>query len=223
MNVICTACIILSHLSDINMNSTQETALFQPLLNNAAYTSGQVKHFPADTIILDINSYIHSIPIVLKGSIKVVRTDEEGREILLYYIKPGESCIMSFLAGIHQDTSKIKAIVEEDVELLLIPVQKASEWIRDYPEWSDFIFGLYQKRFEELLGVVNALAFQKLDSRLLQLLRQKAALYQSKEVAITHQQLADELGVSREAVSRVLKVMENEALISLARNKIFLL
>jgi len=205
------------------MNSTQETALFQPLLNNAAYTSGQVKHFPADTVILDINSYIHSIPIVLKGSIKVVRTDEEGREILLYYIKPGESCIMSFLAGIHQDTSKIKAIVEEDVELLLIPVQKASEWIRDYPEWSDFIFGLYQKRFEELLGVVNALAFQKLDSRLLQLLRQKASLYQSKEVAITHQQLADELGVSREAVSRVLKVMENEALISLSRNKIFLL
>jgi len=205
------------------MNSTQETALFQPLLNNAAYTSGQVKLFPADTVILDINSYIHSIPIVLKGSIKVVRTDEEGREILLYYIKPGESCIMSFLAGIHQDTSKIKAIVEEDVELLLIPVQKASEWIRDYPEWSDFIFGLYQKRFEELLGVVNALAFQKLDSRLLQLLRQKASLYQSKEVAITHQQLADELGVSREAVSRVLKVMENEALISLARNKIFLL
>ncbi|MBK9249944.1 MAG: Crp/Fnr family transcriptional regulator [Ignavibacteria bacterium] len=205
------------------MNSTQETALFQPILNKEAYTSGQVKFFPADTVILDINSYIHSIPIVLKGSIKVVRTDEEGREILLYYIKPGESCIMSFLAGIHQDTSKIKAIVEEDVELLLIPVQKASEWIRDYPEWSDFIFGLYQKRFEELLGVVNALAFQKLDSRLLQLLRQKASLYQSKEVSITHQQLADELGVSREAVSRVLKIMENEALITLSRNKIFLL
>ncbi|MFN8360678.1 MAG: Crp/Fnr family transcriptional regulator [Candidatus Kapaibacterium sp.] len=200
-----------------------QTAIFQPLLNEAAYASGHVKSFPAETVILDINSYIHSIPIVIKGSIKVVRTDEEGREILLYYIKPGESCIMSFLAGIHHDTSKIKAIVEEDVELLLIPVQKASEWIREYPEWSDFMFMLYQKRFEELLGVVNALAFQKLDSRLLQLLRQKTALYQSKDVAITHQQLADELGVSREAVSRVLKIMEHEELITLSRNKIILL
>jgi CRP/FNR family transcriptional regulator len=197
--------------------------LFHSLLNKAVYESGQVKKFPAETVILNLNSYIKSIPIVLSGSIKVIRTDDDGKEILLYYIKPGESCIMSFLAGLHNDTSKIKAIVEEDAELLLIPVDKASEWIREFPEWSDFIFSLYQKRFEELLEVVNAVAFQKIDARLLHLLKQKSSLFQTKEIAGTHQQLADELGITREAVSRVLKQMENDGLIALSRNKITLL
>jgi CRP/FNR family transcriptional regulator len=197
--------------------------LFHTLLNEEVYQTGQIKSFPADSVILNIHAYIKSIPIVLSGSIKVMQTDEEGQEILLYYIKPGESCIMSFLAGIHNDTSKIRAIVEEDAEILLIPVDKASEWIKKFPEWTDFIFSLYQKRFEELLEVVNALAFQKLDARLLQLLNQKASLFQSKEISVTHQQLADELGTAREAVSRVLKQMENSKLISLSRNKISLL
>lgn len=203
------------------MKSTQN--IFHTLLNKEVYASGQIKSFPADTVILNLNAYIKSIPIVLSGSIKVIRTDEDGREILLYYIKAGESCIMSFLAGIHNDTSKIKAIVEEDAEVLLIPVNKASEWIKEFPEWTDFIFALYQKRFEELLEVVNAVAFQKADARLLHLLKQKSSLFQSKEIAVTHQQLADELGITREAVSRVLKQMENDKLISLGRNKISLM
>lgn len=197
--------------------------LFHTLLNKEVYASGQIKSFPADTVILNINAYIKSLPIVLSGSIKVIRTDEDGREILLYYIKAGESCIMSFLAGIHNDTSKIKAIVEEDAEVLLIPVNKASEWIKEFPEWTDFIFSLYQKRFEELLEVVNAVAFQKVDARLLHLLKQKSSLFQTKEITVTHQQLADELGITREAVSRVLKQMENDKLISLGRNKISLM
>ena len=197
--------------------------LFHTLLSKEAYASGQIKSFSAGTVILDMNAYIKSLPIVLSGNLKVIRTDEEGKEILLYYIKPGESCIMSFLAGIHNDTSKIKAIVEEDAEVLLIPISKASEWIKKFPEWTDFIFALYQKRFEELLEVVNAVAFQKVDVRLLHLLKQKSSLFQSKEIAITHQQLADDLGISREAVSRVLKQMENDKLISLSRNKISLL
>lgn len=197
--------------------------LFQSLLNEEVYRSGQIKSFPAGSVILNINAYIKSIPIVLSGSMKVMKTDEDGQEILLYYIKPGESCIMSFLAGLHNDTSKIKALVEEDAEILLIPVEKAGAWIREFPEWTDFIFSLYQKRFEELLEVVNAVAFQKLDNRLLQLLHQKEALFHSKEITVTHQQLADELGTAREAVSRVLKQMENDKLISLSRNKITLL
>ena len=197
--------------------------LFHGLLNKEVYDTGQIKSFPAGSVILNINAYIKSIPIVLSGSIRVIKTDENGLEILLYYIKPGESCIMSFLAGIHNDTSKIKAIVEEDAEILLIPVDKAGKWIKEFPEWTDFIFNLYQKRFEELLQVVNAIAFQKLDARLLQLLKQKSELFQAKDISVTHQQLADELGTSREAVSRVLKQMENSGLIFLSRNKITLL
>ncbi|MFN8886762.1 MAG: Crp/Fnr family transcriptional regulator, partial [Cyclobacteriaceae bacterium] len=160
--------------------------------------------------------------LVLSGSLKVVRTDANGHEILLYYITPGESCIMSFLGGIHDETSKIKAVVEEDAELLLIPVSKASEWVKKFPEWSDFIFKLYHKRFEELLSVVNAIAFQKLDERLLHLLTQKSKVPHSKEIVVTHSQLAEELGTAREVISRVAKQMENEGLIHLSRNKITL-
>ncbi len=194
--------------------------LFKTLLNQAVYDSGQVKSFQAGTTILNVDAYIKTIPIVLSGSIKVIKTDAEGRELLLYYIKPAESCIMSFLAALHNDTSKITAIIEEDAEILLIPIAKASEWIREFPEWSDFIFTLYQKRFEELLDVVNSVAFQKVDARLLTLLRQKSILFQSKDIRVTHQQLSDDLGISREAVSRVLKQMEKDGLIVLYRNRI---
>jgi len=196
--------------------------LFGPILENEMQASSQLKTLPAETVLVQSNSYIRSIPIVLSGSIRVMRQDEEGREILLYYIKPGESCIMSFLAGIHDDTSKISAIVEEDAEILMVPVAKASEWVKVYPEWADFIFKLYHKRFEELLLVINAVAFQKLDDRIVELLKKKAGIYQSKEINITHQQLAEELGTTREVVSRLLKQMEKQQMIVLSRNKIIL-
>jgi CRP/FNR family transcriptional regulator, anaerobic regulatory protein len=201
----------------------QPSSLFHTLLKDEVASFSEIHKFKTDTVILQEDSYIKSIPLVVSGSIKVVRTDANGHEILLYYITAGESCIMSFLGGIHDETSKIKAIVEEDAEILLIPVDKASEWLKKFPEWSDFIFKLYHKRFEELLTVVNAIAFQKLDVRLLHLLRQKADLINSKELKVTHQQLAEELGTAREVVSRVAKQMENEGLVHLSRNKITLM
>lgn len=197
--------------------------MFQSLLKEEVSQFGQLKKIPGGTEILQEDSYIKAIPLVLKGSLKVMRTDPQGHEILLYYITSGESCIMSFLGGIHNETSKVKAVVEEEAEILFIPVDKASEWVKKFPEWSDFIFRLYHKRFEELLAAVNAIAFQKLDSRILQLLKQKSELYKTKEISITHQQLADELGTSREVVSRIVKQMENEGVIKLSRNKLTLL
>ncbi len=201
----------------------QSSSPFHTLLKDEVASFSELRKFKADSVILQEDSYIKSIPLVVSGSLKVVRTDANGHEILLYYITAGESCIMSFLGGIHDETSKIKAIVEEDAEILLIPVDKASEWVKKFPEWSDFIFKLYHKRFEELLSVVNAIAFQKLDVRLLHLLSQKAELIHSKEIKVTHQQLAEELGTAREVVSRVAKQMENEGLIHLSRNKITLM
>jgi CRP/FNR family transcriptional regulator len=198
-------------------------SLFKSLLRNEIHSFGQIKKFPTGHVILNENNYIQLIPIVLNGSLRVMRTDEQGREILLYYIHPGESCIMSFLGGIHHETSKVNAVVEEDAEILFIPINKASEWVKEYPEWTDFIFRLYHKRFEELLSVVNAVAFQKLDDRILYLLKQKSKLFQTKELKITHQQLADELGSTREVISRIVKQMENEGHVQLSRNKITLL
>jgi CRP/FNR family transcriptional regulator len=184
---------------------------------------GFVKTFAEGSAILQENAYIKAIPIVTKGSMKVIRTDDEGREILLYYIQAGESCIMSFLGGIHHDTSKVRATAEEDTEILFIPIDKVSWLIREFPEWLDYIFRLYHKRFEELLEVVNAVAFKKLDERLLDFIRKKAALVQSQTLAVTHEQLANELGTARVVVSRLLKQMEEEGLVKLGRNKITLL
>ena len=129
---------------------------------------------------------------------------------------------MSFLSGLHQDTSKIKAVAEEDTEILFIPIEKVSLLIKEYPEWLDYIFKLYHKRFEELLEVVNAVAFKKLDERLLDFIKTKANLNQSKEIHITHEQIANELGSARVVVSRLLKQLEEDGVITLGRNKIFL-
>jgi len=181
---------------------------------------GTVKHFKQDDIVLNESSHIKAIPIVMKGSLRVMRTEEDGREILLYYIKAGESCIMSFLGGIHHETSKVKAIAEEDAEVLLLPIDKVGVLLKDFPEWLDYIFKLYHKRFEELLEVVNAVAFKKIDERLLNFLHKKAEVTNNKVLSITHEQLANELGTARVVVSRLLKQLEINGTLKLGRNKI---
>lgn len=181
------------------------------------------KTYEAGSIILDEQAHIRSIPIVAKGTLKVIRTEEDGREILLYYIKAGESCIMSFLGGLHNETSKVKAEVEEDAEILFLPIDKVSLFIREYPQWLDYIFRLYHKRFEELLEIVNAIAFKKVDERLLALMNKKAELTGSKVLNITHEQLANELGTARVVVSRLLKQLEDTGVLKLGRNKITLM
>lgn len=193
-----------------------------PLIIEKLSAFGFAKTFAEGDIILNENAYIKAIPIVINGSIRVMRTDDEGREILLYYIKAGESCIMSFLGGLHHDTSKVKAIAEEQTEILFIPIDKVSLLIAEFPEWLDYIFRLYHKRFEELLEVVNAVAFKKMDERLFAFLKKKCELTNSKTVSLTHEQIANELGTARVVVSRLLKQMEDEGLVVLGRNKITL-
>jgi CRP/FNR family transcriptional regulator len=194
-----------------------------PELVEKLYLNGNKKTYKEGDIILDENSSIRAIPIVMKGMIKVIRTEEDGREILLYYIQAGESCIMSFLGGMHNEKSIVKAEVEEDTEILFLPVDKVSLFIKEYPEWLDYIFRLYHKRFEELLDIINAIAFKKVDERLLNLLIKKTEISQSKTIITTHEQLANELGTARVVVSRLLKQLEDTGKLKLGRNKITLL
>ena len=191
-----------------------------PELVEKLYKYSIQKNYEAGSIILNENAHIRSIPLVTKGTLKVIRTEEDGREILLYYIKAGESCIMSFLGGLHNETSKVKVEVEEDTEILFLPIDKVSLLIKEYPQWLDYIFRLYHKRFEELLEIVNAISFKKVDERLLTLLKKKSDLTQSKIIQITHEQLASELGTARVVVSRLLKQLEENGVVQLGRNKI---
>lgn len=194
-----------------------------PTLLEKLKKEGTIKTFSPDTVLIDENDYIKFVPIVLNGSIKVFKLDEEGREMLLYYIKPGESCVMSFLGATCNGTSKIKAVVEEEAEILVLPVHKATDLIRESPQWTQFIFELYNRRFEELLSVVNAIAFQKVDVRLWELLKTKVKVLKTEELNMTHQQIADELGTAREVVSRLLKQLERDKKILLGRNKVKIL
>ncbi|WP_218127736.1 Crp/Fnr family transcriptional regulator [Niabella drilacis] len=186
------------------------------------YKNSIQKSYKAGRVILNENAAVRSIPIVTRGVLKVVRTEEDGREILLYYIKAGESCIMSFLGGLHNETSKVRAEAEEDVEILFLPVEKVSLFIKEYPQWLDYIFRLYHKRFEELLEIVNAIAFKKVDERLLALLQKKKELTGNRVLSVTHEQLANELGTARVVVSRLLKQLEENGMVQLGRNKITL-
>ena len=194
-----------------------------PRITEKLLGMGITKSFAEGAVIINENAFVKAIPIVTNGSVRVMRTDEDGREILLYYIKAGESCIMSFLGGMHHDTSKVRAVAEEQADILFIPTDRVNALIAEFPEWLDYIFRLYHKRFEELLEVVNAVAFKKLDERLLIFLKRKTALTNNPNIHITHEQLSNELGTARVVVSRLLKQMEDEGLVKLSRNKITLL
>lgn len=184
---------------------------------------GITKHFnPGDTIVTE-DAPVRSIPIVISGSVKVMQSDDTYKEMVLYYLRPGETCIMSFLAGLYHDTSKVKAVAEEESEVLFIPIDKVHGLIREHPEWLNYILQIYHKRFEELLDVVDAVAFKRMDERLLQFLEKRSEVMETDTLTMTHDQLAQELGTAREVISRLLKKMESEGLVKLGRNKITLM
>lgn len=184
---------------------------------------GITKHFESGDTIVTEDAPVRSIPIVTSGSVKVMQSDDTYKEMVLYYLRPGETCIMSFLAGLYHDTSKVKAVAEEDSEVLFIPVEKIHELIREHPEWLNYIFQIYHKRFIELLDVVDEVAFKKMDERLLQFLQKRCEVMETDTLTMTHDQLAQELGTAREVISRLLKKMEAEGLVKLGRNKLTLM
>ena len=167
--------------------------------------------------------YIRTVPILLSGSVKILRADSEGREALLYYLGGMDSCAMSLSCCLDRRQSEITAIANEKTKLIAVPVDKIEEWITKYSTWRQFVFMTYQKRFEDLLGVIDQIAFQKLDDRLLGLLNRKSKQCGCSVFNITHEELGNELATSREVVSRLLKQLERIGKVRLSRNKIELL
>lgn len=184
---------------------------------------GIIKKFSKGEILLNEDAHIASVPIVLSGSLKVFQSDDDIREILLYYLKAGETCIMSVLGGLFNEVSKIRVECDEDAEILMVPVTKLGPLLQEHPAWTNYIFRIYHQRFEELLDVVNAVAFKKMDERMAHLLEKMAASAGKRTITITHEELANALGTARVVVSRLLKQMEKEGLVNLGRNQITLL
>lgn len=163
---------------------------------------------------------LKALPIVLSGLLKVLQADEEGNNILLYYIQPGDTCVVSMLQGISHQPCSITAQVEEDAEIMFIPLDKAHIWMTKFPEWTDFILNSYYNRFDELLKALNSVSAEKLETRVLKYLRQRKNLAGTQILAITHQHMAADLATNRVVISRLLKSLENRGLVKLGRNKI---
>ena len=183
---------------------------------------GKLKKLRADDWMVDIGDPIVYMPLLLKGQLRILREDEEGHELLLYYIRPGETCAMSLTCCSGNAVSNVRAVAEEDSELLLLPIQIIDEWTTKYPSFKSFILKTYQHRFEELLNTIDSIAFHNLDDRLSQLLKQKSEK-EGSELKTTHQELANQLNSWREVISRLLKQMERKGKIQMGRNKITLL
>lgn len=178
---------------------------------------------PAGTILLDQGLPVSHMPILLHGLIKVLRFDRSGKELLLYYVKAGETCAFTALAVHTHRSSSITAICEETCTLLLVPAHAHEQWFSKFEAWKSFIFNALEKRFGELLLVVDHLAFHPVADRLYDLLAEKKRLFDTKMIHTTHQELADELNTSREVVSRILKQMEKAGRVELHRNQIRLI
>lgn len=181
---------------------------------------GKISSHTEGEVIIDYNKMIKSMPIVLSGSIRVMRQEDGGREILLYYLSSNESCAMAYTCCMEARKSEIKAIAETDTEILSIPHDKLDEWLVKYPSWKSYIFNSFTARFNELLKSLESIAFQKLDDRLVRYLKNKTAASGKMVVSASHQQIADELGTSRVVVSRLLKMLENENKVILYRNEL---
>jgi len=207
----------------MSSKSANFDSTFEPALLKEMQEFGEVKHFKEGDLIMDYGKYIRMMPIIVKGTIKVLMMDETGNEILLYYLSSNESCSMAYSCCMEAKKSEVKAIAEEDVELIAIPHLKLEEWLCKYPSWKSYIMRSFNERFLELLKSIESIAFHKLDERLIGYLREKQRLSGSSVIKASHYLIADELHTSRVVVSRLLKQLENDKKIILYRNEIKLL
>jgi CRP/FNR family transcriptional regulator, anaerobic regulatory protein len=174
-------------------------------------------------LLMDYGKQIRFMPLIISGTIRVMRQDLDGNELLLYYLGSYESCAMAYTCCMEARLSEIRAVAEDNVEIISIPHQKLDEWIIRYPGWRAYIFSSFTHRFNELLRSIDSLAFEKLDERLVQYLKNKAKIYGKTSLLLSHNQVAEELGTNRVVISRLLKKLENERKIILYRNEIKLL
>jgi CRP/FNR family transcriptional regulator len=198
-------------------------SIFEPQLIQEIQHFGIFQTFKEGDLIMDYGKYVRMMPIVLKGTVKVYRLDEKKNEILLYYLSSNESCSMAYSCCLEAKKSEVKAIAEDNVELIAIPHGKLDDWLCAYPSWKNYIMRSFNERFIELLKSIESIAFHKLDERLIGYLKEKQRLSGSSVIKASHGLIADELATSRVVISRLLKQLENDKKIILYRNEIKLL
>lgn len=202
------------------MNLREKFPQLEPALISEIEREGMLKEFAAGEVLMRTGQYIKSTVLILEGIVKIFREDEEGAEFLMYYLQPGEACAISIICASKAETSQISAVAMENTIALMVPIKFMDEWMSKYKSWYYFVLETYRNRFEELLTVIDNVAFRNMDERLFFYLKRYTETNHSKTISLSHQQIADELNSSREVISRLLKKMEQRGLVMLNRNSI---
>ncbi len=197
--------------------------LTEPKLRALIAENGVVKKVRAGELLMDIGDFIKSVPLITTGLIKIIREDENGNEIFLYYLQPGDTCAMSLTCCMANQRSHIKALAVEDTELIKVPSHYMDAWMSQFSSWKSFVMQIYQRRFQELLTTIDSIAFLKMDERLLKYIKDRAETTNSNIIKTTHQDIAEKLNSTRVVISRLLKQMEKKGMIKMGRNSIELL
>lgn len=193
---------------------------FEPELLDLILEVGEVHHFPPGTSLMEIGDSYTWLPLVLSGVVKVLREDADENELLLYFLEPGDTCVMSFSCCMGKKKSKVRAVTEGEADILLLPVDILDEWMGKYPKWRAYIFDSVRIRMDEFIQAVDALAFMRLEERLSKYLHDRARVLGTKDLKVTHQEIADDLNTSRVVVSRLLKRLESEGQLHIGRSHI---
>ena len=194
--------------------------LFDAGLLEEIEQNSSILEFAEGEDLMKSGQNIRNTLIVKEGLVKVFREDEEGNEIFLYHLEPGQACALSIICAVQNRTSEIKARAVKPTTVLAIPVSLVEQWMKDYKSWYQFILSTYRARFEELLNTLDAVAFKNMDERLVMYLKKHSEISNNRNISFTHAQIASELGTSREVVSRLLKKLAEKGLIKVNRQNI---
>lgn len=193
---------------------------FEPNLVEALIDNSIVKSFDANEAIIRTRQFMPSTVLVLEGRVKVYRDSDDGSEFFLYYLTPGQACAVSMSCAARMESSQITAIATESTKLIMFPVQTMNEWMKEYRSWYEFVISTYRKRFDEVLNVLDHVAFRGMDERLEFYLKNQWKSCGCSDIPINHQTIAQDLNSSREVISRLLKKMEQRNMLALHRNHI---
>jgi CRP/FNR family transcriptional regulator len=191
---------------------------FEPALLEEINQVATFMEVPEGQDLMKPGQFIKSMPLLLSGSIKIMRPDKDGEELLLYHLEAGETCAMTMSCCLGNSKSEIHAVSETDIKLLMVPVGMMEEWSRKYKSWRNFVFASYHARMMEMLESIDNIAFNNMDERLENYIQNKIEIINSKHIYTTHKEVAQDLHTSRVVVSRLLKKMENDKKIKLHRS-----
>jgi len=194
--------------------------MFAEELIAAIQEHGTFYEIKAGDVLIDLGSIIEQMPLLIDGAIKVLREDEDGDELLLYFLEKGDTCAMTMSCCMGSSRSEIRAIAEQDSMVVMIPVDKMPEWIQKFDDWRAFVFESYTQRMSELLSAIDSLAFMNMHERVIKYLRDRVMIDKDNALIVTHQEIANDLHTSRVVISRILKSLEKEGKIAIHRNRL---